>query len=102
MIEERKGSASILPNSVPHILQPMKKGLQVRWEDENDRHTLFHERTPVASHHNGFSCHNLAERIIAGDTERVLHQAIYIIQCGGVLHCSSYYLIDLALGEATS
>jgi hypothetical protein len=79
----RKGSQSLLPNSNSAILMPMAGGLQVRWHEELDSHVLYHGENRVAAHHNGFSCHELAKRMLAGDTERTLAQFDYITACGG-------------------
>lgn len=83
---------SILPNSSPEILQPIKSAhgsLQVVWLEAIDAHGLFfqHDRdgsaSLLATHHNGFSCHTLAVRIAAGERERVEDQVEYIRRCGG-------------------
>lgn len=82
-MSDRKGSASILPNSSARILAPMPCGLQVRWHEELDSHVLYQNERMIAAHHNGFSCHNLAERMLAGNLERALSQFDYITDCGG-------------------
>ena len=79
----RKGSPSILPNSSAEILKPMAVGVQVRWHDELDSHVLYHGDRRIAAKHNGFSCHELAKRMLSGDTERALAQFKYITDCGG-------------------
>jgi hypothetical protein len=82
---------SILPNSCERILRPIpcKCGhMQVRWMEDADSHGLFitHDRgeSLIAMHHNGYSCHNLAERMLTGNLERVEQQALYITDCGGL------------------
>lgn len=86
---------SVLPNSAPHILNPISAGdgktLQVVWLEEIDAHGLFyfHDEeealltTLLATHHNGYSCHNLAERIVKGDMERIINQVNFIRECHG-------------------
>lgn len=80
---------SILPNSSAQILQPMSGGFQVCWHEYLDTHTLYRSGKALASHHNGFSCHNLAERILKGDPERAVDQFDYIRDCGGKQHVDS-------------
>jgi hypothetical protein len=85
---------SILPNSAPHILKPIKTNhgtLQVGWIAEIDAHGLFYTYDEtgstclLATHHNGHSLHNLAERITkSGCYSRVREQAEYIRECGGM------------------
>jgi len=79
----RRGTRSILPNSNSAILAPMAYGLQVRWHEELDSHVLYHGEQRVAGHHNGFSCHELAKRILSGNAERATAQFDYITACGG-------------------
>jgi hypothetical protein len=81
---------SILPSSSPQILEPMphKRGtLQVIALPEADTHALTLKTalgvSIIATHSNGYSCHNLGERMIAGDPVRVQEQAEYIQACGG-------------------
>jgi hypothetical protein len=83
----RNIGGSILPSSSPHILAPIDCAfgrLQVRVLDAEDTHALFLDDTRIASHPNGYSCHCLAARLVAGDAKRVIDQAEYIIACGGV------------------
>lgn len=90
MTTHRNIGGSILPSSAPQILQPMQLGariLQVHALPEIDSHGLFVE-TPhgpclLATHGNGYSCHSLAKRMIAGDAAKVREQAEYILDCGG-------------------
>ena len=77
---------SILPNSSAQILQPMPGGFQVAWGEDQDTHTLYRSGKALASHHNGFSCHNLAERILKGGAEHAVAQFDYIRDCGGKQH----------------
>lgn len=74
---------SILPNSSAAILAPMPNGLQTRWYVDLDLYVLYHGETHIAGHQNGFSCHNLAVRMLAGDMKRTLEQFDYIAACGG-------------------
>lgn len=81
---------SLLPSSDPHILRKIETvfgTFQVRALPDLDTHGLFltHERgeSLIATHPNGYSCHNLAERMIAGDETRIRAQAEYIQFCGG-------------------
>lgn len=83
---------SILPNSSPEILLPIDFAggiLQVVWIIQIDAHGLFFTRAasgnPVlfATHHNGYSCHELAQRLKAGNWERAVVQLEFIRDCGG-------------------
>lgn len=77
---------SILPSSNPQILRPMpfRGGVfQVVPDYEKDTHRLTFNGVTIASHPNGYSCHCLAERIIAGLPYKVQAQANYIVDCGG-------------------
>lgn len=81
---------SILPSNNDYILRPSQWNdgiLQVRPLYEEDTHSLFFTKdgteTVIASHPNGFSCRELADRIVKGDTERINHQSEFIIACGG-------------------
>jgi hypothetical protein len=77
---------SILPSSCPAILQPMPfkgKVLQVVPDYKADTHHLTLDGKTIASHPNGYSCHCLAERMIAGNAEKIKEQANYIVACGG-------------------
>lgn len=81
----------VLPNSAPHILKPIAVeggALQVVWLPELDAHGLFFKRegdaTVLATHNNGYSCHALAERLVKGDWTRIVQQADYIRDCGGM------------------
>jgi hypothetical protein len=84
---------SLLPSSEPRILQPQKGEhgtLQVRPLPELDTYGLFlGENNLLATHSNGYSCHNLAERILAAwRGERTVAYAMeqfdYILKCGGL------------------
>lgn len=77
---------SILASSCEQILGPMPFGgrvLQVVPDYEKDTHHLTLNGATIASHSNGYSCHALAERMIAGDAKRIEEQAKYIVDCGG-------------------
>lgn len=77
---------SILPSSCPEIIKPMPfngKVLQVAPDYGQDTHHLTLDGKTIASHPNGYSCHALAERMIAGDVKRIRAQAQYIVDCGG-------------------
>jgi hypothetical protein len=94
---------SILPSSSPHILTPIPfKGgeLQVCANVERDTHELIFsngmERTVLAEHPNGYSCHALAKRMVNETLERAMDQAEYIVQCGGK---SELALIVKAMGK---
>jgi hypothetical protein len=83
---------SILPNSSPDVLRAItgKHGtLCVKWVGELDSHVLYFNASPIASHHNGYSCRALADRIHAAwegraSTDRAIEQAEYIQRCGGM------------------
>lgn len=83
---------SILPSNDPRILRPMpgsRGTFQVRPLPELDTHGLFLGERLLASHPNGYSCHSLAERILAvwagtKPAEHALEQFDYILKCGGL------------------
>lgn len=90
MKQTKNIGGSILPSSSAAILQPLKFNggeLVVVPLVERNTHALVFRRdgteSELASHPNGFSCRSLAERIIAGDAERIAAQLKYIIDCGG-------------------
>lgn len=98
----RNIGGSILPSSEPRILQVHAGefgAFQVRAMPELDTHGLFlldpnlqffqGNEQLLAMHPNGYSCHSLAERILAAwRKERtvayVLEQFDYILRCGGL------------------
>lgn len=92
---------SLLPNSSPEILRPLR-GLggtfHVVWIEQIDAHCLFFNRdgedasTMLATHHNGYSCHALAERIISGDRKRINDQLEYIRRCAGTAIAEGFCL----------
>lgn len=83
---------SLLASSDSRILQPLtgKHGtFQVRPLPELDTHALFLDGHILAMHPNGYSCRNLAERIIEVWEGRraeayALEQFDYILRCGGL------------------
>lgn len=84
---------SFLPSSEPRILQPMQGQhgtVQVRPLPELDTYGLFfNDSLLLAMHPNGYSCHSLAERILAAwngtrDVTYALEQFDYILACGGL------------------
>ncbi len=87
---------SILPSSDPSILKPLKGlhgVLQVRPIPEADTYGLFFTHKDgtscLAQHSNGYSCHNLAVRLVdvwAGKREPAyaLAQFVFILNCGGL------------------
>lgn len=83
--------SSFLPNSAPHILQPLtgKHGtFLVKWIPILENHGLFFDDRCIATHDNGFSCHNLAQRLLEvwggkREPEYALQQFDYILACGG-------------------
>ena len=80
---------SILPNSSPGILKPLEGGFWTCWHDELDMHVLYKGFARLAGHHNGYSCYELAMRILAGNTERAIAQFDYIKACGGVQYVTA-------------
>lgn len=85
-MKPRNIGGSLLPSSSPQILKPMPFSggvLQVFPDVEGDTHHLKFNGQTIASHPNGYSCHCLAERMIAGDARRIQDQAGYIVDCGG-------------------
>lgn len=98
----RNIGGSILPSSSPQILAPMKFGagvLQVVQDFEADTHHLTLQGKVIASHPNGYSCHELGKRMLAGDRVRVIAQAAYIVDCGGKSDLSA---IEYAMAETTA
>jgi hypothetical protein len=84
---------SLLPSSEPRILQPQEGAhgtLQVRALPELDTYGLFLNNSQLlAMHPNGYSCHGLAERILAAwrgerDVTYAMEQFDYILACGGM------------------
>ena len=81
---------SLLSSSNSRVLSPTRHPfgiLQVRALSDADTHGLFwtHEQgvSLLATHSNGFSCRELADRMASGDQKRVVDQAQYILDCGG-------------------
>lgn len=94
---------SLLANSSPEILKPIPgcDGVfQVVWIDQINTHGLFYQHKCaegaqiLATHHNGYSCDALAERIIKGDSQRALEQLDFIADCGGT-KCSNEKLLSI-------
>lgn len=97
----RHVGGSLFPSNNKEVLQLRESALgdlQVRVLESADTHALFYRATGaesfrmVASHPNGFSCAELADRMIHAWTmpltdsrcARVLEQFDYIIDCGGL------------------
>lgn len=86
---------SILPNSDATIFKPVNTEhgvFQVKLIPLIDDHGLFLDGFLIVVHNNGYSCHNLAKRILdvwQGKRDRLyaVDQFDYILQCGG-LGCS--------------
>lgn len=83
--KSRNIGGSLLPSNNEHILQPIQTPfgvLQVRVLESEDTHVLTLTRggveTTICKHPNGFSCHELAERML-----RIEKQAEFIRACGG-------------------
>ena len=92
MSQRRKNiGGSLLPSSEKRILQPLRGPFgtfQVFARAEMDTHALFLNDLMVASHPNGFTCYNLAERIVdvwAGRRvpEYAMKQFDYLLSCAG-------------------
>lgn len=91
----RHVGGSLLPSNEARILQPVITPfgtLQVRVIAELDTHGLFHKHaageTLIATHPNGYSCHELLKRMADRNTdrvtaERVARQVKHILDCGG-------------------
>lgn len=83
---------SVLASSDPSILQPMVGAhgtFQVRPCPELDTYCLFFEKSELAMHPNGYSCHNLAKRILEvwegkREVQYAMEQFDYILACGGM------------------
>ena len=83
---------SILPNSDASILQPIQTEhgtFQVKLVQSLDDHALYFNDSILVIHNNGYSCHNLAKRIIEvwdgkRDKKYALDQYDYILACGGM------------------
>lgn len=91
---------SIFASNNPRILIPLDfKGgkLIVIPDHELDTHRLeFHKSDGIiilASHPNGFSCRNLAERMIGKIDSFPEKKAEYIVRCGGTADLDSIKLI---------
>jgi hypothetical protein len=87
----RHFGGSLLPSGDPRILtvQDCAFGkLQVRVLSELDAYGLFLKvdgrETMLAQHPNGYSCRELADRMIKGNEKQVREQAQYILDCGGL------------------
>jgi hypothetical protein len=81
---------SILPSSDPSILKKMNgKNCQYQVIKLHDcaEHALVRHSNGycgvVCTHDNGYSCHELGKRILAGDVIEAQYQAKYIMRCGG-------------------
>lgn len=96
----RHVGGSLLPSNDATVLKA-KTGLHGSFETrvlpDLDTHGLFFARNTgefagsfmlIATHANGYSCDELAKRLIAawesGDTERALAQFDYVLACGGM------------------
>lgn len=83
---------SYLPSSEPSILQlmPGQHGtFQVRALAELDTHGLFCDARLIATHPNGYSCHELAKRVLSvwrgeQDVAYAMAQFDYLLDCGGL------------------
>ncbi len=103
MKSHRNIGGSILPSNAPHILKPILcpfGQLRVVPDEEKDTHFLILTRDTrkwiLASHPNGFSCWDLAERIVKGDRDKIKDQMEYIAECGGTstsfkLFCGHFF-----------
>jgi len=83
----RNIGGSILPSSDARIRRPLtfgKSTLQVVAHEGFDTHFLTLDGRPIAEHPNGYSCHELAVRMISGNADRVKEQHDYIEACGGM------------------
>jgi hypothetical protein len=83
---------SILSSGDAHCYKPQPFGdmmLEVKPSVEMDTHFLVIHHTAgtsiLAEHPNGHSCRALAERMIAGDADKVNQQLQYIEDCGGMV-----------------
>ena len=92
-------TSSILGNTSPAILIPIKTPLgefQIKWIKAINAHALFLDRGEggifVASHNNEHSLRALAERILAGNQERIKSQLDFIRQCGGTVAAEHFFL----------
>lgn len=97
----RHVGGSLFPSNNKEVLKLREStlgDLQVRVLESADTHALFYRATGaeflhmVASHPNGFSCAELADRMIhawsmpltESRCDRVLEQFDYILDCGGL------------------
>jgi hypothetical protein len=94
-------SASILGNTSPEILKPVKTNLglfQIKWIEELNTHVLLLDRGRgagdilVATQYNGHSLHALAKCVLAGNQDRIASQLNYIRQCGGTVAAEHFFL----------
>jgi hypothetical protein len=87
--------SSFFSSSCPKILKALEAKfgvLQVVSDIEQDTHHLVLKGEIIlASHPNGYSCHELATRLISGDVKRSIEQAEYIVRCGGTAKENSFF-----------
>lgn len=95
MTTSRHIGGSVLLSSEPRILQPIETPfgiLQVLALPELDTYALFLRKmgdsgvemvSLLATHSNGYSCHELATRMVRGAEAKVRAQVAYILDCGG-------------------
>ena len=90
-LPKRNMGGSILPSSDPQILRPLHAcggSFQVNPDPLNDTHTLTFNGSLLASHPNGYSCQNLADRMAQAWAGKrtvayALEQFDYVIACAG-------------------
>ncbi len=96
----------VLGNFNPTILAPVKTKIgifQVVWVGQIDNHALLFQESGkgsayvLASHNNGFACHELLKSLKKENLDKVLKQVNFIKDCGGlaVSDKTFKYLVDL-------
>lgn len=115
MSDPARYGAPLLPGSSPEIRKPIdtpRAVFRVAPVDQLEVHALMvqvkgeemHAPWPLAMHANGYSCHELAKRIITywdapsvERKQRAVDQFIYITDCGGLKRSQAalYYLLEI-------
>lgn len=99
---------SLLPSNEPRILVERHTPfgtLQVRVIAELDTHGLFHKHAGgeslLATHPNGYSCHELLERMVTLNPVRVREQVRYILDCGGTARHMEHIVNSMQLSPTS-
>lgn len=100
----RHSGGSLLSSNEARILQPVATPfgtLQVRVIAEVDTHGLFHKHAAgeslLATHPNGYSCHELLKHMEAQKIRHIMQQVKYILDCGGTARHLDHIINSLML-----